>query len=81
MVNQNESEVECVCEECGDEYPIERRRVAYHLAHLCVSCAEAVPVPNGQFTLVLINPCDVTRFMKSHAILKILTQRKEVCDA
>ena len=52
MVNQNESEVECVCEECGDEYPIERRRVAYHLAHLCVSCAEAVPVPNGQFTLV-----------------------------
>ena len=53
MVNQNESEVECVCEECGDEYPIERRRVAYHLAHLCVSCAEAIPVPLGQqFTLV-----------------------------
>ena len=53
MSNQNESEVECVCEECGDEYPIERRRVAYHHPHLCVSCAEAIPISYGQqFTLV-----------------------------
>ena len=48
-----ESEVECVCTECGDFYPSERRRVACHHPHLCVSCAEAVPVALGQqFTLV-----------------------------
>ena len=48
-----ESEVECVCTECGDFYPAERRRVACHYPHLCVSCAEAVPVALGQqFTLV-----------------------------
>ena len=48
-----ESEVECVCTECGDFYPAERRRIACHYPHLCVSCAEAVPVALGQqFTLV-----------------------------
>ena len=53
MSNQNESEVECVCTECGDFYPAERRRIACHYPHLCVSCAEAVPVALGQqFTLV-----------------------------
>ena len=48
-----ESEVECVCTECGDFYPYERRLVACHYPHLCVSCAEAIPVSTGQqFTLV-----------------------------
>ena len=54
-----ESEVECVCTECGDFYPAERRRIACHYPHLCVSCAEAVPVALGQqFTLVPMHKGD-----------------------
>jgi len=48
-----EREVECVCDECGDIYPSERRRVADYFAHLCVSCAEGLPIPSGQ-RLVLV---------------------------
>ena len=47
-----EREALSVCIECGGDYPTERKRVAAYHSHLCVDCAEGLPIPDGRFTLV-----------------------------